>query len=197
MYNGLQLSLGRAFRGCRTRKAGRCRRKISRAKKAVGDAQPKARAQWRAAIWDQGWKISPSVPCARAGRNIHPRRNRRAGGHSANLDDPDRKLALFHFALLLGRRGNAVHPSARSGIFSVWAGGSSRRSCPYRSASILARRLIATGKCRSAKSAGLRWKTSATIRWFCIIRSNYTLTVIPDDAAYLHAQFPARQPASV
>ena len=44
--------------------------------------------------------------------DVHAGRDRRAGRHSADLDDADRQLAVLHPALLLGRRDRAVDRGA-------------------------------------------------------------------------------------
>ena len=47
----------------------------------------------------------------------------------------------------------------------------------------------ATGRCRFARRRRSRWRTSTTRTWSLYYQVNYTLTDVPADAAYFHAQF--------
>ena len=143
----------------------------------------------------QGWKVSPSIDIA--------------GSATVTLAEIDGPGAIQHIWL-------TVHPTAlaaaracastgtarrrprsrrRSAISSATAGASAATSARCRSRSIRPAASTATGRCRSASTPGSRSRTSARTRsrgfYYQI---DYTLTDVPDDRAYLHAQWRRSNP---
>ena len=55
-------------------------------------------------------------------------------------------------------------------------------------------RSIVIGKCLSAKNVKLQWKTLPNNEMRVYYQINYTLTEVPEDAAYFHAQFRRSNP---
>ena len=136
----------------------------------------------------QGWKVSPSVRI-KPKTDVHDGRRRGAGRHPAHLDDADRPLALPDPALLLGRRGRRRRSRCRPATSSPPAGAATRRS-------------PRSPVCVNPGSAFNSYWEMPFRKGFRVTAENlgddemtlyyqidYTLTEVPKDAAYFHAQF--------
>ena len=142
----------------------------------------------------QGWKVSPYI-LIEPGETFTLADIEGARRDPADLDDAGaRQVAPHDPARLLGRPGAAVDRMPGRRFLRLRLGDTTRRSRRWRSASIPAAPSTATGRCRSASARGSRWKISATSTIYVYYQINYTLTDVPDDCAYFHAQFRRTNP---
>ena len=103
---------------------------------------------------------------------------------------PPMCLARPHPAHLLGRSGATVGRGAAGRFLRLRMGPLCARSTRSPCASIRGRRSTAIGKCRSASAPGSPSRTAIpTSEAIIYCQINYTLTDVPEDAAYFHAQF--------
>ena len=143
----------------------------------------------------QGGRSRPRC-VIKPGADLHAGRHRRPGRHPAHLDDADRQLALLHPAHLLGRRDQ---PSVEVPVGDFFAD----RLGAIR-AGLVAGRLRQPGQ-RVQLLLGDALPQDGRITMENIdekemtlyYQINYTLTDVPDDAAYFHAPVPPRQPAAL
>ena len=143
---------------------------------------------------------APPATWARAGRSRPPSASRpettfaladdqRPRRHPADLDDAHRQLALRHPPLLLGRRDRALGRVPGRRLLRLRLGQVRARSPRCPSASTPAAPSTATGRCPSASSCRITLENLADEDMTLYYQINYTLTDVPADAAYFHAQF--------
>ena len=145
---------------------------------------------------------APRASWARAGRSRPRSASRRkstftmaeingSGRDPADLDDAraHRQNPPVHPALLLGRRDGTVGGSARWAISSLAAGASIARSTRCPCASIPGSAFNCYWTMPFRKKAKITLENLGDKDMTLYYQVNYTLTDVPADAAYFHAQF--------
>ena len=146
---------------------------------------------------------TPRATSARAGRSrrrsasqpgetVRAGRHRGPGRDPAHLDDAAPAAgATSILRIYWDDAGAARRSSARSATSSPAAGAASRSVSSLRGLRQSRQRAsTATGRCRSASARGSRSTNIADEDDDAVYyQINYTLTDVPDDAAYFHAQF--------
>ena len=143
----------------------------------------------------QGWKVSPYIRIA-GERNRHPGRNRGTGRDPAHLaDGASDPLAAARAAHVLGWRGNPLGRNPDRRFLLPTAGACAAMSARCRCGQSGRRLQLLLGDAVSQAAPASRSKISRRTRsrrfYYQI---DYTLTEIPDDAAYLHAQWRRSNP---
>ena len=191
-FNGLHLNIGNLSRLSQHKRA-RSAPKISTAKRAKAAWQPKALALKPPVNWV---RVGKSLPVSMSPQQHgHPGRDRRIRSHPANLADrPPDLLAQVGPPFLLGWRRIALQSKCRWAISSATVG---RVRCNVSSLPVAVNPRVAStaiGKCPSAKVPASPLKAWPTMKSGFYYQINYTLTDVPDDAAYFHAQWRRSNP---
>ena len=184
-FNGLGMGLG-TLSGSHMRKRAPSARRISLAKKAKREWRPKAQGPRPHAIWDRGGRSLLGEDQAK--RVLHPGRYRRPGRHPANVDDPERPLAL---CILRIYWDGETAPSVEAPMGDFFANGWCQFA-PIVSLPVCVNPGSAFNcywEMPFRKSCKITVENIAEEELVLYYQINYTLTDIPDDAAYFHAQF--------
>ena len=188
-FNGLDMNLGNLSRLSDAQSALDQRGELYGRKGQGGHGHRRHRPRPRARV---GPRLE-SLPlgCRQGQIHLHAGRDRGIGGDPADLDDAGRPSTRpgCTSSASIGTARPSRRSKCRWATSSPAAGASTARSTRCRSASIPAARSTATGPCPSARRPRSPWRTSTTSDMTLYYQINYTLTDVPDDAAYFHAQF--------
>ena len=136
----------------------------------------------------QGWKISPSVRI-KAGETFVLGEIAGPGRHPAHLDDADRQLALLDPPHVLGRRSSSRPSRCPSATSSPRAGAATRRSTSLAVCVNPGSAFNSYWEMPFRKSAKLTMTNLDDKEMTLYYQIDYTLTDVPADAGYFHAQF--------
>ena len=131
-FNGLGMNLGNLSRLSRAKTRSISAENFN-GEKGKGGMATDGTGAGAARDLGRTWKISPCVRIKAKG-HVHRGRHPRRGRHSADLDDPDRELALRDPPYLLGRREDPIGRSTGRRLSSRADGASMRKSHRSRSA---------------------------------------------------------------
>ena len=191
-FNGLGMNMGNLSRLSRRRRA-RSARRISPARRARPAWPPKAPALGAPATWARAGRSRPACG-SKPGETFTLARHRRPRRDPADLDDPHRHTGASASCASTGTARRSPRSSARSATSSPAAGASIAQITSLAVCVNPGSAFNCYWEMPFRKRCRITLENIADETMTLYYQINYTLTDVPEDAAYFHAQFRRANP---